>query len=358
MPLSSTLDPVDEWLGNGTIARAAAVVLRDGDIVAERYWGLAADGGVIDADTLLPFASLTKPALATAVLRLADRGVLTLALTLGEVITDAPAPVRGITVAQLLTHSSGFPEHVPGTAALEARRAPVSDYVRATLEGELVFPPGTRVLYSNAGFQVLGAIVERVTGIAIPELLERELFVPAGMARATMRPLARPGARIARTELGARAGDPATDIYNSPYFRRLARADAGLFATPRDVAALLELYRLGGRGVLREATARDAITSHTHGIPGRYGPYTWESCDFGWGWEIKNGKAPHPTGPRTSASTFGHIGNAGALTFCDPERALTVVIHVLRDFSDGWAAERPFLTRLASALVERADAMR
>lgn len=355
MPVSDTLDPITEWIAEGIIHRAAAVVLRDGEVIAERYWGTAADGGALDADTLLPFASLTKPALATAVLRLVDRGALTLGLTLGEVIADAPAAVRGITVAQLLTHSSGFPEHVPGTAALEARRAPASDYVRAALEGELVFVPGTRVLYSNAGYQVLGAVVERVAGVPVAELMEREVLAPVGMARATMRPLARPGARIARTELGARAGDPATDIYNSPYFRRLARADAGLFATARDVAALLEMYRLGGRDALREATARDAITSHTHGLPGRYGPYTWESCDFGWGWEVKNGKVPHPTGPRTSTRTFGHIGNAGALTFCDPERALTVVIHVLRDFSDGWAAERPYLTRLANELVKGAD---
>jgi CubicO group peptidase (beta-lactamase class C family) len=358
MSFSSTLDPVTNWISEGIIARAAAVVLHDGNVVAERYWGSAADGGAIDADTLLPFASLTKPALATVALRLVERGVLTLDLTLGEVIADAPAAVRGISVAQLLTHSSGFPEHVPGTAALEARRAPVSDYVRATLEAELMFAPGTRVLYSNAGFQVLGAIVELVAGVPVPEVMEREVFAPVGMMRATMRPLARPGARVARTELGARAGDPATDIYNSPYFRRLGRADAGLFATPRDVAALLELYRQGGCGVLTVAMSQDAITSHTHGIPGKYGPYTWESCDFGWGWEVKNGKAPHPTGARTSARTFGHIGNAGALAFCDPERAISVVIHTLRDFGDGWAAERPYLARVAGALIDEADRTR
>jgi CubicO group peptidase (beta-lactamase class C family) len=358
MPLSSTLDPITDWLSDGTIARAAAIVLRDGAVVAERYWGSAADGGALDAHTLLPFASLTKPALATAALRLMERGALSLDLTLGEVIADAPDAVRGITVAQMLTHSSGFPEHVPGGDQLAARRAPVGDYLRATLEGELVFAPGTRVLYSNAAFQVLGAVLEHVAGTAMPDLLQREVFGPVGMPGATLRPLSRPGARIARTDLGTRAGDPATDIYNSPYFRRLARADAGLFATPRDVAALIELYRLGGRDVLSESTVRDAITSHTHGLPGRYGAYEWESCDFGWGWEIKNGKSPHPTGPRTSPRTFGHVGNAGALTFCDPDRALTVVIHVLRDFSDGWARERPFLTRVASALVERSDRTR
>jgi CubicO group peptidase (beta-lactamase class C family) len=155
-------------------------------------------------------------------------------------------------------------------------------------------------------------------------------------------------------ELGGRPTNPRTEIWNSPYFKRLARADAGLFATPRDVAALLEMYRLEGRGVLSVQTARDAVTSHTHGMAGRYGPWTWESCDFGWSWEIKNGKSPHPTGGRTSPRTFGHIGGSGVLAFCDPERALTAVIHTCRDFSDGWAAERPYLTRVASALVAEA----
>jgi CubicO group peptidase (beta-lactamase class C family) len=153
-------------------------------------------------------------------------------------------------------------------------------------------------------------------------------------------------------ELGARAGDPRTEIYNSPYFKRLARADAGLFATPRDIARLMELYRRGGDGVLRPERARDAITSHTHGLPGRYGPYEWASCDFGWSWEIRNDKMPHPTGSRTSPRTFGHIGGSGVLAFCDPDRALTVVLHCCRDFADGWAAERPYFARVANAIVD------
>lgn len=355
MTVDAALEPIGDWIGDGVIARAAAVVLHDGSVIAERFWGDAADGRPLDADTLFPFASLTKPSLATAILRLAERGELSLDLALGRVLPGAPAVTREITIAQLLTHVAGFPEHVPGTAALEAARAPREAYVDAALGGGLAFAPGTRVLYSNAGFQVLGAIVERATRTAVADLLERESFAPLGMRSATLRPLARPGARMARVELGGRGGDPRTEIYNSPYFKRLARADAGLFATPRDVARLLETYRLDGLGALAPPTARDAITSHTHGIPGRYGPYEWASCDFGWSWEIRDGKSPHPTGTRTSPRAFGHIGGSGVLAFCDPDRRLTVVIHTCRDFSDGWAAARPYLTRLASALVEAAD---
>ncbi|MBX6330525.1 MAG: beta-lactamase family protein, partial [Gemmatimonadaceae bacterium] len=288
---AAALDPIGSWIAEGVIARAAAVVRHDGAIVAERYWGSATDGGALDAGTLFPFASLTKPSLATAILRLVERGALSLELTVGDALPEAPGETRQVTIAQLLTHTAGVPEHVPGGEALEARQAPVAEYVRATLAGGLLFQPGTRVLYSNAGFQVLGAVVERATGVAVADLLDRETFAPAGMASATLRPLTRPGARVARVELGAaRAADPRTEIYNSPYFKRLARADAGLFATVRDVATLLELYRVGGGGVLSPAMARGAVTSHTHGIPGRYGPYEWESCDFGWGWEVKGGK--------------------------------------------------------------------
>ncbi|MBX6331411.1 MAG: serine hydrolase, partial [Gemmatimonadaceae bacterium] len=75
----------------------------------------------------------------------------------------------------------------------------------------------------------------------------------------------------------------------------------------------------------------------------------------GWGWEVKGGKSPHPTGARTSARTFGHIGGSGVLAFSDPDRRLTVVIHTCRDFGDGWAADRPYLTRVATRLVEAAD---
>jgi beta-lactamase class C len=355
MSFAAALDAIGGWVAEGTLARAAAVVLHRGAVAAERRWGDAADGAPLDADTLFPVASLTKPAVATAVLRLVERGELSLRLTIGEAIPDAPASTRAITVAQLLTHTGGFPEHVPGVGALEARMAPVEAYVRAALDGAPLFPPGTRVLYSNPGFQVLGAMLERATGAAVADLIERETLAPAGMTGSTLRPLARAGARTARVVLVRPHPSPRTEIYNSPYFKRLARADAGLFAPLRDVARLMELYRLGGDGVLRPETALDALTSKTAGVPGRYGPYEWESCDFGWGWELRAGKSPHPTGARTSGRTFGHIGGAGVLAFCDPERALTVVLHCCRDFSDGWAKNRPYLTRVAGALVEASE---
>lgn len=359
MSVDSALDAIGDWVADGTLARAAALVLVDGEVAAERVWGTATDGRPLDAETLFPFASLTKPSFATAILRLVERGALRLDLTLGDALPDAPPPIRAITIANLLTHTSGLPEHPPGVGALQARRAPTEAYVHAALEGGLLFEPGTRVLYSNAGFQVLGAMVERLTSAAFPELLAREAFAPLGMRSATMLPLTRPGVRTARVEVPAKlAAHPGTEIWNSAYFKRLARADAGLFATPRDITLLMEAYRLDGAGALAPAIARDAITSRTHGLPGRYGPYEWPSCDFGWSWEIKDGKSPHPTGSRTSARTFGHIGGAGVLAFCDPERALTVVIHTCRDFSDGWAAERPYLVRVATGVVEGVEAAR
>lgn len=351
MSFEDAIRPVGDWVAEGVLARAAALVMHRGEVVAERYWGAAADGAPLDGETLFPFASLTKPSLATAILRLVERGALSLSRTVAESLPDAPPATRGITIAQLLTHTAGFPEYVPGVDALEARSAPADAYVRATLDAGPLFPPGSRVLYSNAGFMVLGAVVERATGVAIADLLERDTFAPAGMTRSTLRPLARPGARTARIELVRAHGSARTEIYNSPYFKRLARADAGLFATPRDVARLMELYRLDGAGVLRPETARDAVASHTAGLPGRYGPYEWDSCDFGWSWELRDAKVPHPTGSRTSPATFGHIGGSGVLAFCDPSRALTAVIHTCRDFADGWAKERPYLTRVANGVM-------
>ena len=352
----SAVAEVGDWVREGTLARAAVRAVHRGAVVAERFWGHAADGAPLDEGTLFPFASLTKPALATALLRLAERGTFDLETPIGAHLPEAPHASRPVTAAQLLTHTGGFPEYVPGVIRLEETMAGVDEYVRAALAAGPAFAPGSRVLYSNAGYLVLGAVVERATGTRIADMLARETFAPAGMSTATLLPLARPGVRTARIELVREHGSRRTEIYNSPYFKRLGRADAGMFATLADVTRLMELYRLDGDGVLRAGNARDAIASKTAGVPGRYGPYEWESCDFGWGWEIRDGKSPHPTGPRTSPATFGHIGGAGVLAFCDPSRALTVVVHCCRDFADGWAKERPFLSRLATALVSAADA--
>jgi CubicO group peptidase (beta-lactamase class C family) len=212
MNFADAIAPISEWVTEGTLDRAAAVVTHRGGVVAERCWGSAADGGALDAQTLLPFASLTKPALMTAILCLVERGALSFDLSIGDALAGALAHTRAITIANLLTHTAGFPEYVPGVNDLAARRAPVDDYVCATLDSPLLFEPGTRVLYSNAGFQVLGAMIERVTAVPLADLLEREVFTPLGMRSATLRPLARPGMRVARVQLGARGGHRATDL--------------------------------------------------------------------------------------------------------------------------------------------------
>jgi beta-lactamase class C len=354
MTIAKALAPIDEAIADGTLRRAAAVVLMGSALEGEKYWGDASDGQPVDADTLFPFASLTKPVVATAVLRLVERQALELDRSIGAAIPDAPLAVRKITIQQLLTHTAGFPETVPHFPQLEAKLAPLPDWIRAAIGASPAFPPGSRVLYSNAGFLVLGAMVEHISHAPLPSLLERDVLSPLGMSRSTLLPLSSPGARIAMVELPRSRSDPRTAIYNSPYFRRLGRADAGLFATARDIARLLECYRRQGAGVLGGELARSAVRSHTAGIPGRYGPWEWTSCDFGLGWEIRGTKSPHPTGARTSPETFGHTGGSGVLAFSDPRRGLTVVIHCCRDFSDGWAAQRPILSQIATRLVEMA----
>src|SRR6185369_4110264 len=109
--------------------------------------------------------------------RLVAEGRFTLDTPLSRLLPHVPADKAGITPRQLLSHTAGLPEDAEGVFELDSREA----VLRATLKAPLDRPPGTRFGYSNAGFQLLAAIAEQSTGIAMPRLVDSLLMAPSGM---------------------------------------------------------------------------------------------------------------------------------------------------------------------------------
>jgi CubicO group peptidase (beta-lactamase class C family) len=129
-------------------------------------------------------ASMTKQFTAIAVLQLMEQGKLSLQDEITKYLPDYPINGQKITIENLLTHTAGIPASPPEAMKLlqgERRLITLPEIINTFKTRPLEFAPGTKMVYSNNGYILLGAIIEKVSGISYPEYLKRNLFKPAGM---------------------------------------------------------------------------------------------------------------------------------------------------------------------------------
>jgi len=215
-----------------------------------------------------------------SVTKLATALAVLVAAEEGAVDLDAPAGPPGSTIRHLLAHASGLPPD---------GRTPIAK-------------PGERRIYSNAGFEVLAESVAEAAEMPFDEYLRLAVFEPLGL-----------GSQL--------RGSPATGIAGSL---------EDLAALGRDLLA----PSLVAPETLREATAV-AFPGLVGVLPG-FG--RMEPNDWGLGFELRDGKAPHWTGTRNSPATFGHFGRSGTFLWVDPEARLAFACLTDRPFGD-WAKE-------------------
>jgi len=264
------LRQVDEWPAENV----AVAVLRKAETIALRG----------EREQVFRWASVTKPVTALAVLVAAEEGALEL---------DDPAGPPGSTVRHLLAHASGLP-----------------------FEGaEPIAPPGTRRIYSNAGFDVLGDHLAEAAGMPFAEYLDR----------AVLRPI----------ELNAELRErPGQGLWGSldDLTRIAVELQSPTLVAPETLAEATSVQFEGLGGVLPEF--------------GRFDPNDW-----GLGVELKGTKDPHWTGSRTSARTFGHFGGSGTFLWIDPDAGLACACLTDLDFGE-WAKDA--WPRLADAVMSEA----
>lgn len=254
-----SLQAIDSWPVENA---SAAVILADGSLAGSRG----------DQDRRYPLASVTKLLTAYALLVALDEEALEL---------DQPAGPEGSTVRHLLAHTGGY------------------DFAERTVR----YAPGTRRLYSNAGFEVLGETLEEATGISMADYLREGVLEPLGMSN--------------------------TALEGSP-----AAGGVSTVADLRRFAAELQNPVLTAPGRLAEAT--DVVFPGLAGVLPGFGRQ--KENDWGLGFEIRNGKSPHWTGANSSPPTFGHFGQAGTFLWVDPDAGAAAVVLTDRDFGP-WAAE-------------------
>jgi CubicO group peptidase (beta-lactamase class C family) len=153
----------------------AVLVIADGKPVLAKGYGLArADGRPMGAESLFDLASVSKMFTAAAILKLAESGKLALDDSIEKHLEGVPADKRAITIRHLLQHESGIGGDGHWADDREAMLA-------AVLAEPLHSAPGRTFAYSNVGYFVLAAIVERASGMRFEQFLREQVFVPARM---------------------------------------------------------------------------------------------------------------------------------------------------------------------------------
>ena len=254
---------VDRWPVDNV---ASAVVSGTGEVLA----------GHGDLDRVFPLASVTKLITAYAALVALGEGVAEL---------DDPAGPPGATIRHLLAHASGV-----------------------TLDSDMVVArPGTRRIYSNAGFEILADTLAERSDIAFAEYVTDGVLDPLGMGSTTFE------------------GSPASGAASSV-------ADLARFAAEVQRPSLVDPALV--------AEARRVVFPGLPGVLPGYGRQ--DPNDWGLGFEIRDHKRPHWTGSANSAETFGHFGQSGTFLWVDPRAGAACVVLTDRGFGpwaiDAWPA--------------------
>ena len=212
---TAALDAAEAAVEEGLAAYAdvltGAVVLVRSDEetrVLTSGWADRRRGRPVRAADLFPIASLTKPMVATAVLQYVDSGRISLDDPIGRHLPGVLRQGDRITVRHLLSHRSGLhwltDEEFP-----PPYRAGDRKILEMSASYPLDFAPGTSGAYSNVGYTVLGLLLEELSGRPLKEVLDRQIFEPAGMRASTLG--GRPSV-LGHTVDGP-SGDPGLDIF-------------------------------------------------------------------------------------------------------------------------------------------------
>ncbi len=372
--------PIDRLLAcatkQGVFPGGALLVRRAGAVVYRRAVGfrrLEPQPAPLTAETLFDLASLTKPlATSLAICRFIAHHKLAFDDPVSRFLPDFQGREKArVTVRHLLSHTSGLPAWRPYFEALsgpdQAGRAS-REWVYAQIGREpLAAAPGQRAVYSDLGFILLGALVERLSGQALDVYCRQHIFAPLGLRATTFVNLDTPGQAVRKNRLVRSVGwrDDSSSLHDfaaterCPWRGRVVcgqvhdenayavggvAGHAGLFSSLDDVdrvvSRLVDCYHSRHAflpaGLLRECWTRDGQ------VPG---------SSWALGWDTRSAQGSS-AGALFSAHSVGHLGFTGTSVWIDLERQVHVILLTNRVHpSRNNTAIRSFRPRLHDAVM-------
>ena len=326
---------VKDIMAGGQVPGAAAGIVKDGKLVYAKGFGNSQLGGgaPVSLDSVFSQASIAKSAVGMAVMQLVQDGKIELD---APVTTYLPyfqmkdAQYQDITIAQLLSHTSGMPD----LTAADAEWRPRSDdgaleaYVRSMATETLLSAPGEAWSYSNTGFDILGDVIAKVSGRSFEDYMHEHVLEPLGMEHSSYSlGTVDPGLLATPYMLSADGKPEPVDPF--PYSRNHAPSGyllSGVSDMARFAAANMNRGELDGTRVL-PAAAYDEMWAPQSPTPwaAMFGP---QVTNYGFGWFVGEyeghrvvGNYGVETGFQSHLSIFPDDGLAvvAMVNLCDPE---------------------------------------
>ncbi len=332
---------MDRW----SLPGAAIAIVKDGRLVFARGYGFAdlGDEELVQPDALFRIAGVTKPITATAVMKLVEDGQLTLdELAFPHLDYLEPAPdatvdprLNDITIRQVLLHAAGWdrtqsfdPMFVPLIAAEavgEPAPASAETVIRYMLGIPLDFDPGDRYAYSNFGYNVLGRIIEQVTGTTYEAHMRTAVLAPMGIQRM----------RLGRTAFDERADGEVLYYFDNGRLTTSVFAGEGQVPIPYGGFYLDAMDSHGGWiastiDLMRFVTSVDGLperpdflsAASVASMTARPPPPLWADSDFyyGFGWVVE----PEDGGVRWSHG--GLLPGSSAVLVREPDGVAWVAL--------------------------------
>jgi uncharacterized protein YbbC (DUF1343 family)/CubicO group peptidase (beta-lactamase class C family) len=308
---------IETSIQNHETPGAVLLVGHDGKIVYRKAFGgrsVEPTKSAMTVDTIFDIASLTKVvATTTAVMQLVEQGKIRLNDPVVKYIPEFGQSAKGdITVRDLLTHYSGLPPDLELNPPWTGRDVGYNMAFAAMP----ISPPEARFVYSDVNFIVLGALVERISGVALDTYCEQNIFARLGMTHTRFRPPAAWLPKIAPTEYDEH-GQMLHGTVHDPTARRMGgvAGHAGVFSTVDDLAKFAQAM-LDGSTIL-SPLAIEKMTSPQQPPA--------SPAIRGFGWDIDSPFSSN-RGEFLPVGSFGHTGFTGTSLWIDPTTRTFIIL--------------------------------
>ena len=361
-------------VANRQVSGAVTVVTTKDKFLYCQATGLSdiAKATPMQPETLFWVASMTKPVTAVAVLMLQDEGKLNATDPVAKFIPEfatlktPSGQLANLTIAQLMTHTSGLGE-AERAAAAQART--LADLLPLFLAAPMQFEPGSQWRYTQSGINTAARIVEIASGMPFDVFVQKRILDPLGMKDTTFYPSRTPSLHLVvaytknRSSGDLKAVPPRGPIGEEGH---PPLGNGGLFSTGPDYARFCRMLLGGGsfegKRYLSPEAFRLLTKVQTGGLPTGFfqsAQYGNHGTNYGWGIGTCILRSPHPgVAAMLSPGTFGHGGAWGTQAWIDPVKGVAYVLMIQRsDLGNSDASEirREFQQAAADAIAGRSE---
>lgn len=309
---------IEAAIQRGELPGAVCLVGKGGEVLHRRAYGVRTLEGTREAmtlDTIFDAASLTKVVATTSsILKLMEEGKVRLADRVTTFIPEYQGGKSEITVRHLLTHYSGLRPDLD----LEPAWSGYELGIQKAVVDKPTSEPGTKFVYSDINFILLGEIVRRVAGKPLHEYAKDQIFLPLGMTETTFLPPVAWRDRIAPTERLKGEAQSLRGVVHDETTRFMGgvAGHAGLFTTADDLAKFARMILGRGKPLFSPLTIQQAT---------RVQSPAGMTALRGLGWDIDSPFAGN-RGDLYPVGSFGHTGFTGTSLWVDPASDSYVIL--------------------------------